>query len=151
STATAIASPGAPDTSGAAPTSTGGATATPVVTSTADATSAPAVSETPPRVQLEPATGSQRFDRPIELLPYPGGRFLLADQGGLAILLTPAAPDERAGETTLLDLRDTILTRGTEEGLLSVALDPEFESNGYLYAYFSMANPRRSVLARFEV
>jgi len=150
-TATAIASPGAPDPSGAAPTSTEDATATPVVTSTADATSAPAVSETPPRVQLERALGSQRFDRPVELLPYPGERFVLADQGGLTILLTPVGPEERADESTLLDLRNTILTRGTEEGLLSVALDPEFESNGYLYAYFSMANPRRTVLARFEV
>ena len=140
-----------PNSSTPSSTATVSPTTTVGVTSTADPTSAPASSEAPPQVRLERALGTQRFQRPVELAVYPGGRFVLADQGGLVTLLTPGDPEEAAGEATLLDLRGRVLTDGTEEGFLSVALDPEFEANGYLYAYYSMANPRRTVLSRFEV
>ena len=141
----------APNTSAPSDTPSVSPTTTPSVASTADPTSAPASSAAPPQVRLERALGTQRFQRPVELAVYPGGRYLLADQGGLVTVLTPGDPEEAAGETTLLDLRGRVLTNGAEEGFLSLALDPEFESNGYLYAYYSMANPRRTVLSRFEV
>ncbi|HRC62510.1 MAG TPA: PQQ-dependent sugar dehydrogenase, partial [Dehalococcoidia bacterium] len=78
---------------------------------------------------------------------YPGGRFFLADQAGLVSLLRSDGSD--AG--VLLDLRGEVLRGGNEEGLLSVALDPAFPARPYLYAYYSAANPRRTVLSRFEV
>jgi len=51
--------------------------------------------------------------------------------------------------STILDLRDIVLRSGNEEGLLSLALDPNFASNRAVWVYYSAANPRRSVLARF--
>ena len=49
----------------------------------------------------------------------------------------------------ILDLTDRVLRSGNEEGLLSVALDPNFAQNRYVWVYYSAGSPRRTVLARF--
>jgi glucose/arabinose dehydrogenase len=49
----------------------------------------------------------------------------------------------------LLDLRD-VVSRGDEEGLLSVALAPNFETTGHFYAYFTVADGTISRLSRFR-
>ena len=106
---------------------------------------------TPPRspgpIELREAFGGRPFDRPIEVGAYPGGLVFVADQDGLVLLLDEAGDVQSA----LLDLRETVRRNGNEEGLLSIALDPAFVTNGYLYAYYSASNPRRSVLSRFTV
>ncbi|MYE32962.1 MAG: PQQ-dependent sugar dehydrogenase, partial [Chloroflexi bacterium] len=100
-----------------------------------------------PIVALEPALGEARFDRPVEVGAYPGERLFVGEQGGLVHVLRADGNDRRV----LLDLREHIdVEKG--EGLLSVALDPGYERNGYLWAYyFAAGEPPRSVLARFEV
>ena len=50
--------------------------------------------------------------------------------------------------TTVLDLSSRILFAG-EQGLLGWAFDPNFTLNRYVYVHYSMASPRRSVIARF--
>ena len=50
-----------------------------------------------------------------------------------------------------LDISERVSDRGNEEGLLGLAFDPEYRENGYFYVYYSAANPRRSVLSRFNV
>ena len=50
-----------------------------------------------------------------------------------------------------MDIRERVSDRGNEEGLLGLAFDPAYESNGYFYVYYSAANPRRSVVSRFSV
>ena len=59
----------------------------------------------------------------------------------------------RAGDevSTFLDIRDRVRDRGEEEGLLGLAFDPDFESNGYLFVYYTADGPRRSVISRFSV
>lgn len=100
-----------------------------------------------PAVTLEPALGGERFERPVEVGPYPDDRFFVAEQGGLVHLLDADRSDRRV----LLDLREHI-DGDLGEGLLSVALDPDFDRNGRLWAYyFAAGEPPRSVLARFEV
>ncbi|MYD64918.1 MAG: PQQ-dependent sugar dehydrogenase [Chloroflexi bacterium] len=100
-----------------------------------------------PVVALEPALGGERFDRPLEVGAYPGGRFFVAEQHGRVWVLGADGSDRRV----LLDLGDHI-DADLGEGLLSVTLDPDFEHNGYLWAYyFAAGEPPRSVLARFEV
>ena len=47
-----------------------------------------------------------------------------------------------------VDLRDRVSRRGSEEGLLGLALDPNDERR--LYVYYSAANPRRSVVSRLD-
>ena len=94
---------------------------------------------------LEPAFGKRAFDRPLEIGAYPGGRMFLALQPGTVLLLDPDGT-----ESMLLDISDRVeVERG--EGLLSVALDPGFEQNGYLWAYYYASEPSRSILARYVV
>lgn len=120
-------------------TGSGSASGTAVATASAGAEGA--------SVRLDAAFGGRRFERPTEMGAYPGGQFFLAEQAGVVMLLQADGSD--AG--TLLDLRGRVLRGGNEEGLLSVALDPEFPGRPYVYVYYSTASPRRTVLSRFEV
>ena len=52
---------------------------------------------------------------------------------------------------TFLDIRDRVSEAGNEEGLLGLALHPDYMDNGHFYVYYSAANPRRSVVSRFSV
>ena len=95
---------------------------------------------------LEPAFGGRAFDRPLEVGAYPGGRMFVAQQSGTVILLDP----DGANAGTLLDVSDRVEVE-FGEGLLSVALDPGFEENGYVWAYYYASEPARSILARYDV
>ncbi|MEE8336666.1 MAG: PQQ-dependent sugar dehydrogenase [Dehalococcoidia bacterium] len=155
-TVEATATPAASPTETATPAATATATASPSPSPapTAAATASPEPTATPasagpPRVVLVEAFPERFFSRPIEIGGYPGGRVFVADQGGLIVLLDRS--DGGASQTELLDLSAMVSRGGNEEGLLSVALDPDFASNGYLYTYYSAASPRRSVLSRFTV
>ena len=103
---------------------------------TADATVPPR----PDSVALEQAFGGLPGARPVELLPFEGC-MLLADQAGTVTFLAEGRDPE-----LVLDLTHVVLTEGNEEGLLSIQLDP---AGPYLWAYYSVAGPRRTLLARF--
>ena len=77
------------------------------------------------------------------------GRLFLVLQPG-RIMVFPNDPGA-AGAATFLDIRDRVSDRGNEEGLLGLAFDPGHSENGYLYVYYSAAEPRRSVISRFSV
>ncbi len=95
---------------------------------------------------LTPAFGGRGFESAIEVGAYPGGLFFVADLGGVVELMDVNG----AGRGRLLDLRSRTRSGG-EEGLLSVALDPDFEANGYLYAYYTPAGGEQTRLSRFSV
>jgi glucose/arabinose dehydrogenase len=50
----------------------------------------------------------------------------------------------------LQDLTDRVSTDGNEEGLLGLALAPDYIDSEVFYVYYSSANPRRSVISRFD-
>jgi glucose/arabinose dehydrogenase len=50
-----------------------------------------------------------------------------------------------------LDIRDRVSESGNEEGLLGLAFDTKYSTNGHFYVYYSASSPRRSVLSRFSV
>lgn len=117
-------------------------------TSTATATATP--TKVPPPIPTEVglaiAFGGRSFDRPVDLLPYPAGRFMVVEQRG-RVLLT-GADGEDIG--LMLDLRSEVVFGG-ESGLLSVALDPAFPNRPYLYVYSYIDEPTRTVIDRYEV
>ncbi|TAJ21519.1 MAG: glucose dehydrogenase [Dehalococcoidia bacterium] len=151
STGAGATSGASPSTSDAPPKTEGTATAaaassTPGPASTASSTPAPIATPraNPPRtVRAVDALGGRRFDKPTELGEYPGGYFV-AEQVGTILRVT-----DNGTTDTILDIRDRVLSTGNEEGLLSVALDPRFEVNRWVWTYYSMTSPRRSVLVRY--
>ncbi|MCK9495740.1 MAG: PQQ-dependent sugar dehydrogenase [Dehalococcoidia bacterium] len=127
------------------------ASATATATESPVATNAPRPTATfppivdPVPVGVTPAYETVVLGHPVEVLSYPLGGYeiALADQQGMIVGV-------REGQSfDLLDLTDRVLTGGSEEGLLSVALDPQFSTNRNVWIYYSAPDPRRTVLSRF--
>ena len=88
--------------------------------------------------------------------------FVLLQPGQVVTFLNN--PDAESVET-FLDIEERVNSRGNEEGLLGIAFDPDFASNGYFYLYYTAGeasrvgsvfgsnavSERRSVLSRFSV
>ena len=91
----------------------------------------------PPSVTFEVAFPNlPGIPRPLALLAVPDQELLLiALADGRILALDRDGP--YSSPRTIHDQRDNTFCCGTEEGLLSIALDPEFAVNGYLYAYCS--------------
>ncbi|MEE8464893.1 MAG: PQQ-dependent sugar dehydrogenase [Dehalococcoidia bacterium] len=87
------------------------------------------------------------FNRATNLVQA-GGRFFVTEQAG-RVMSFPISPGPSEA-SVFLDIRDRVNRGGNEEGLLGLAFDPEFESNGYFFVYYSATNPRRSVISRFS-
>ena len=98
----------------------------------------PAVVVEPGELRLVPVLEEAGLDEPIELGAYPDGRVFVAELGGL-VRIFDLAMDDGGGGSTLLDLRDRV-SLDNEQGLLSVALGPDFAQSGYLFAYYTTAD-----------
>ncbi len=91
------------------------------------------------------------FDRMVDMVFTNDGsdRAFLALQSGQIKVLDSTGEDAQVHE--FMDIRSRVGDRGNEEGLLGLALDPDFSANGFFYTYYSGASPRRSVISRFSV
>ncbi len=101
-------------------------------------------------VEIEVAFPNLSFNRPVDL-QHAGdgsGRLFVVEQAG-RIRAFPNHP-EAANTTLFLDIADRVHDQGNEEGLLGLAFHPDFPQNGRFFVYYTAANPRRSVLARFQ-
>ncbi|MBI4338826.1 MAG: PQQ-dependent sugar dehydrogenase [Chloroflexi bacterium] len=101
-------------------------------------------------VRVERAFPGLSFQRLTDMAQPPGGLYIFAaEQSGR---LWAFEDDPQASSATLvLDISSQVLQAHNEEGLLGLAFDPLYGSNGYLYLYYSAAGPRRNVLARFTL
>ena len=100
-------------------------------------------------IVLAPAFGGLTFERPVALV-FPGDdddRALVVEQPGRVLLLT--GEDETWSATEFLDITDRVNDRGNEEGLLGLALDPDFESNGRVLRLLHRKQSPK--VCRFEV
>ena len=123
----------------------------PEPTSTEQTAPEQATPQQAPTITLAPAFGGLTFDRPVALV-FPGDeddRALVVEQPGRIMLLTKEDGTWSASE--FLDITDRVNDRGNEEGLLGLALDPDFESSGIFFVYYTASGPRRSVVSRFTV
>lgn len=98
-------------------------------------------------VNFEPAFGGRVFEEPVDLVALDGGDFLLAEKPGLVSRID----GEGATLVEVLDLRGRVAQEHEEQGLLSIAPDPAFASNGRLWVYYIAPSPLRSVLSHFTV
>ena len=114
---------------------------------------APASTPTAPRLQslrLERVLHAYDAEAPTNMVQAHDGRLLITEQSGR--ILAFRAEDLDAEQMLVaepLDLRDRVSSRGSEEGLLGIALSPHYDR--HLFLYYSAANPRRSVVSRFSL
>ena len=126
----------------------------PVPVRVAPAVTAPQSSRLPLAVALQEAFGGLAFNQPVEIGVYPvgpagstGPGAFVAEREGRVLLVHPDGNEA----VELLDITDRVSLAASEEGLLSVALDPRFEQNGHLWLYYSVQSaPRRTRLSRFS-
>jgi glucose/arabinose dehydrogenase len=95
----------------------------------------------PPGFSQSVVTGG--LDRPTAMALAPDGRIFVAQQGGKLRVVK----DGTLLQTPFLSLN---VDSSGERGLLGVALDPDFASNGYVYVYYTAKQPRvHNRIARF--
>jgi len=103
-----------------------------------------------PPLEVERAFPSLSFNYPVQLTYPPDGtdRLFVVEQLGRIKVF----PNNQAAtsSTVFLDVMDRT-TQSGEEGLLGLAFHPDYASNGFFYVFYSGANPRRSVIARYHV
>ena len=86
------------------------------------------------------------ISRPVAMVqpPNDSSRWFVVDNEGQVDIFNHGSPFTRAG--VLVDLRDRVLRRldgrtWNELGLLSIAVHPNFNSNGYVYLYYTAQGP----------
>ena len=103
--------------------------------------------EAPSAVNLVPAfPGLPPLERPVGLVEAPDhDLFLIVLLDGRVLAVPRDGPWDQP--RTVHDQRAKTVT-DLERGLLSIALDPDFARNGYVYAFYSFAD-KQNRLARF--
>ena len=114
-------------------------------------TAAPIPSMPLQSMNLERVFPNVSFKRTVDLVfsnDETGRAFLILQAGRIEVFDYTAAGSQ---PKEFLDIRNKVSNRGNEEGLLGMALSPNFFSDGHFYLYYSAADPRRSVISRFSV
>ena len=126
-------------------------TPTPAPVPTATPAALPASTPPPPlgTLQLERVFPVAALNAPTNMVQDGSGRRLVSEQAGrLSIFDEEHLTAEHIFVPEFLDIRDRVSSRGSEEGLLGLALSPHNER--HLYVYYSASNPRRSIVSRFN-
>ena len=71
--------------------------------------------------------------QPVELFPWPHGGLAVAEKAGSIAVLS-----SELGSQLILDLSDVVYSDVFEAGMLSAAVDPDFEMSPFLYVFYSM-------------
>ena len=110
-----------------------------------------------PTANLAAAFGGREFVQPVELFPWPakeGGGLAVVERAG-SIYAYDAGNSDRGEPRPILDLTDRINPFG-ESGMVSAALDPNFDQFPFLYVYYHTPSGERPPrvegrLSRFPV
>ena len=109
-----------------------------------------------PSANLTAAFGGRIFNFPVELFPWPAGGLAVVEKAGSIRAYDESNGSDGGGEPrSILDLTDRI-DASHERGLVSAALDPNFDQFPFLYVYYhtpSGESPPRveGRLSRFPV
>ena len=92
------------------------------------------------------ATG---LNLPTSMLFLPDGRMLVSELPGTIKVLSP--PYTNVSPTPFLQLTNVGNDgyAGLQQGIFSIALDPNFATNHYYYVFYTMRTPNRDRLSRF--
>lgn len=104
---------------------------------------------TTPVVELAPFIAGLDFDLPVALV-FPESSAetgYIVEQSGR--ILSVHSTDGTWAVNEVLNIEGRVNDRGREEGLLGLALSPNFEDRPYIYVNYTASNPRRTVVSRF--
>lgn len=100
-------------------------------------------------IGLQRVFPSLSFSSPVALLQAPGdaSRWFVVEQDGR--VLTFANTANPATPTPFIDISSRVQSGG-ERGLLGMAFDPDFATNGRVYLSYTSTGALRSILSRFR-
>jgi cytochrome c len=94
---------------------------------------------------------TEKLNEPVELAVLPDERVLFIERRGAVNLYTPTTGQSSRIATIPVSNKYTKGQDG-EDGLLGLAADPNFASNGWIYLYYSPVGPEpKNVLARYTM
>ncbi|HEV7595729.1 MAG TPA: ThuA domain-containing protein [Gemmatimonadaceae bacterium] len=94
---------------------------------------------------------AEKLDEPVELAVLPGDRVLFIERHGYVNLYSPVTRRVTRIATIPVSTKYADSSQA-EDGLLGLAADPNFATNGWVYMYYSPAGPEpKNVLARFQM
>ena len=94
---------------------------------------------------------AEKLDEPVELAVLPGERVLFIERHGYVNLYSPATGRVTRIATIPVSTKYADSSQA-EDGLLGLAADPNFATNGWIYMYYSPAGPEpKNVLARYQM
>ncbi len=103
-----------------------------------------------PGIALEQVFPNLSFSRPVAALQAPGddSRWFVVEQSGVVHAF--ANDDQAVATTTFIDISARVGDSSGERGLLGLAFDPDFGSNGHAYLSYTRSAPTLvSHLSRF--
>ncbi len=105
-----------------------------------------------PRIRITRLFPNLPLRRPVQAVQAPGddAHLFVLEQAGRVLRLDLRQPDTAQPEVWM-DIREQVNDRGNEEGLLSIAFHPQFQTNRQFFLYYTASSPRRSELTRFTV
>ena len=112
--------------------------------------SRPSPAAVPPALQAEPAFPNLAFSSPLLIANAGDGsdRFFVVEQAGRILVFPNDAAVTSA--KTFLDIRAQVLSGG-ELGLLGLAFDPDYATNGFFYVNYTIDKPPHSTrISRFR-
>ena len=85
-------------------------------------------------INVSLAFGGAEFSAPVDIFPWQNGSLAIVDRAGVITAHhdQPKAPPPQ----TILDISDATICCEGESGLLSAALDPQFQDFPYLYVWY---------------
>lgn len=106
-------------------------------------------SERVEQLDLELELFAEGFVQPTDMVPASDGTgrlFVVSRIGTIHVI-----EDGQIRDEPLLNIRDRIEHEMVEQGMLSMALHPEFAENGYFYVYYISHGEEDTFVSRFEV
>lgn len=102
-------------------------------------------------VELDVAFPNLSFTRPVDLQAPDddSNRLFVLEQAGVIRVFENRPEVDNAA--VFLDIRDRVNDSGNEEGLLGLAFHPNYAENGTFFVDYTASNPRRTVVARYQV
>lgn len=94
----------------------------------------------PAELRLVEAFGQATFDTPVGIR-HAGdgsGRLFIVEKKGTIAVIHPNA--DQPGRGVFLDIRDNVLSGGSEQGLLGLAFHPDYADNGKFYVNYTDLN-----------